>query len=333
VKLKLKSCPKCNGDVMVDRDEHGWYEHCMQCGHMRDIESLIKSHEQHCEREKPEPGPMGKQTTEVSIFSYQPLPQEGILHSFYESPVEAHEQKCEREKPELGPMRKQTTKVSIFSYQPLLQEGILHSLSRTEDIQVISQTKATDKEPIVKTVPPDIAIVDVDGPSDSGSSLVRRLKQHFPSVSIIVLTSHPSDDQLFQALENRVAAYLSKEINGDQLANMVRRAAHGEYPMNESLSSRPQLAGKILNQFQELSGKTEVETLIAPLTARETEILNYVAQGYSNKQIAAELTISEQTIKNHIASIMVKLNARARTQAVVIAAQQGFISIECRGLR
>jgi DNA-binding NarL/FixJ family response regulator len=126
----------------------------------------------------------------------------------------------------------------------------------------------------------------------------------------------------------QVAAYLSKEINGDQLADMVRRVARGEYPINESLSSRPELAGKILNQFQGLSGKTEVETLISPLTARETEILNYVAQGYSNKQIAAELSISEQTIKNHVASIMLKLNANARTQAVVIAVQQGLISID-----
>ncbi|MBA7670691.1 Transcriptional regulatory protein DegU [subsurface metagenome] len=137
-----------------------------------------------------------------------------------------------------------------------------------------------------------------------------------------------TDDQLFQAIENQVAAYLSKEINGDQLADMVRRVARGEYPINESLSSRPELAGKILNQFQALSGKTEVETLISPLTARETEILNYVAQGNSNKQIAAKLSISEQTIKNHVASIMLKLNANARTQAVVIAVQQGLISID-----
>jgi len=103
--------------------------------------------------------------------------------------------------------------------------------------------------------------------------------------------------------------------------------AHGEYPINENLSSQPELAGKILSQFQELSRKTEEEALIARLSTRETEVLNYVAQGYSNKQIAAKLDISEQTIKNHVTNIMMKLNARARTQAVVIAAQQGLISI------
>ena len=225
-------------------------------------------------------------------------------------------------------MNEQQIKVCTFSQQPLFQEGILWALSGVEDIQIIGQAKVTDKALIIEVMPPDVVIVDIDVSPDSSLSLAHRLKQRSPSVGIIMLTSSPSDDQLFQAIENQVAAYLSKEINGDQLADMVRRVARGEYPINESLSSRPELAGKILNQFQALSGKTEVETLISPLTARETEILNYVAQGYSNKQIAAKLTISEQTIKNHVASIMLKLNANARTQAVVIAVQQGLISID-----
>ncbi len=225
-------------------------------------------------------------------------------------------------------MNEQQIKVCTFSQQPLFQEGILSALSGIEDIQIIGQAKVTDKGLIIEVMPPDVVIVDIDVSPDSSLSLAHRLKQRSPSVGIIMLTSSPSDDQLFQAIENQVAAYLSKEINGDQLADMVRRVARGEYPINESLSSRPELAGKILHQFQGLSGKTEVETLISPLTARETEILNYVAQGYSNKQIAAKLTISEQTIKNHVASIMLKLNANARTQAVVIAVQQGLISID-----
>ncbi len=225
-------------------------------------------------------------------------------------------------------MNEQQIKVCTFSQQPLFQEGILSALSGIEDIQIIGQAKVTDKALIIEVMPPDVVIVDIDVSPDSSLSLAHRLKQRLPSVGIIMLTSSPSDDQLFKTIENQVAAYLSKEINGDQLADMVRRVARGEYPINESLSSRPKLAGKILNQFQGLSGKTEVETLISPLTARETEILNYVAQGYSNKQIAAELSISEQTIKNHVASIMLKLNANARTQAVVIAVQQGLISID-----
>lgn len=222
----------------------------------------------------------------------------------------------------------QKIKVCTFSQQPLFQEGILSSFSGVEDIQIIEQAKVTDQALIVEVMPPDVVIVDTDNSADSSISLIRRLKQRLPSVGVIMLTTNPSDEQLFRAIEDRVAAYLSKEIIGDQLAEMIRRVARGEYPINESLSSRPELAGKILNQFQELSVKTEAEALIAPLTTRETEVLNYVAQGYSNKQIAAKLDISEQTIKNHVASIMIKLNANARTQAVVIAVQQGLISLD-----
>ena len=225
-------------------------------------------------------------------------------------------------------MGKQKIKVCTFSQQPLFQEGMLNALSGMEDIQIIGQAKVTDQTLITEVMPPDVVVVDLDGSTDSSLSLAHRLKQRLPSVGIIMLTSSPSDAQIFQAIENRAAAYLSKEIIGDHLADTVRRVARGEYPINESLSSRPELAGKILSQFQELSSKTEAETLIAPLTTRETEVLNYVAQGYSNKQIAAKLNISEQTIKNHVASIMIKLNANARTQAVVIAVQQGLISID-----
>jgi len=227
-------------------------------------------------------------------------------------------------------MDKQKIKICTFSQQPLFQEGILHTFSSMEDMQIIGQAKVTDQALIIEVMPPDVAIVDIDAPSDSGLSLAQRLRQRLPSVGIIVLTSSPSDDQLFQALETQVAAYLSKEVNADQLADIVRRVAGGEYPIHECLSNHPGVAGRMLSQFQELSGKTEVETLISPLTTRETEVLNYVAQGYSNKQIAAKLDISEQTIKNHVASIMLKLHANARTQAVVIAVQQGLISIDSR---
>ena len=201
-------------------------------------------------------------------------------------------------------------------------------LSKMGDVQIMGQAKVTDKTLVIEVMPPDVVIVDIDAPSDSGLSLAYRLRQLIPSVGVITLTSFPSDDQLFQALEMQVAAYLSKEVSDDHLANMVRRVARGENPIHESLSKQPKVAGRILRQFQELSGKTEVETLVSTLTVRETEILNHIAQGYSNKQIAVKLNISEQTTKNHVASILLKLNANARTQAVVIAVQKGLISID-----
>ena len=119
---------------------------------------------------------------------------------------------------------------------------------------------------------------------------------------------------------------LNKETTPDQLIDTIRRVAHGQYPINESLITRPSVANKVLQQFQELS--LQSETVISPLTRRETEVLDYIAQGYLNKQIAAELDISEQTIKNHVTSILRKLNANARTEAVVLALKQGIITLD-----
>ena len=190
--------------------------------------------------------------------------------------------------------------------------------------------KVTDKVLLtIEVMPPDAVIIDLDAPADSGLSLAHQLKQMIPNIGIVALTSNPSDDQLLQALEKQVAAYLSKEtVTSNYLADIIRRVVRGEYPINENLSGQPEVAGKILHHFEELAGKKEAEALISPLTARESEVLNYVAQGQSNKQIALELNISEQTIKNHIASIMMKLNANARTEAVVIALKKGIISID-----
>ncbi len=179
----------------------------------------------------------------------------------------------------------------------------------------------------IDTSPPDVALVDIDAPADSGLKLARRIKQRLPNIGVVVLTSNSDDAQLFQALKAQAVAYLSKEVTADELVDVIRRVARGEHPINESLTARPKLAEQVLQQFQELSWRSEAEGFISPLTPREKEILNYIAQGYLNKQIAAELDISEQTIKNHVTSILRKLNANARTEAVVIAIKQGLISI------
>ena len=144
---------------------------------------------------------------------------------------------------------------------------------------------------------------------------------------MIFLTSNPDANQPFLALKAQAVAYLSKEVTAAQLIETVRRVSRGEHPINEALTSRPRVAEHVLQQFQELSSRSEAEAFISPLTPREIEILRYIAQGFLNKQIAAELGISEQTIKNHVTSILRKLNANARTEAVVVAIKQGLIKI------
>ena len=220
------------------------------------------------------------------------------------------------------------TQVIIISQQLLFRQGIELALSAMKDVTISATAEVNDEVlSIIDTLPPDVALVDIDALNDSGLKLARKIKQRLPTIGVIVLTSNPEDAQLFQALKAQAVAYLSKEVNPDELIHTIRRVARGEHPINENLTSRPKLAEQVLHQFQELSWRSETEGFIAPLTPREMEILNYIAQGYLNKQIAAELDISEQTIKNHVTSILRKLNANARTEAVVVAIKQGLISL------
>lgn len=218
--------------------------------------------------------------------------------------------------------------VIIISQQVFFRQGIEHSLSRVRDINISATAEVSDEVlSIIDNLPPDVALLDIDTPTDAGMKLARRIKQRLPTIGVAVLTSSPDDAQLFQALKAQAVAYLSKEVTASELVNTIRRVSRGEHPINESLTTRPKLAEQVLHQFQELSLRSEAEPFIAPLTPREMEILQYIAQGYLNKQIAAELDISEQTIKNHVTSILRKLNANARTEAVVVAIKQGLISL------
>ncbi len=225
-------------------------------------------------------------------------------------------------------MKRNKIQVFILSQQFLLRQGIEHSLSSVEDIEISGAADLNGGAlSTIDTLPPDVALVDIDAPSNNGLTLARKIKQRSPNIGVIVLTSNASDAQLFQALKAQASAYLEKEVTAEQLVDTIRRVARGEHPINEGLTTRPKVAEQVLQQFQELSQRYEAEAFISPLTARETEILDYIAQGYLNKQIAIKLGISEQTIKNHVTSILRKLNANARTDAVVVAIKQGLISI------
>lgn len=225
-------------------------------------------------------------------------------------------------------MEAEKIQVFIISQQSMFRQGVQYSISNIPDITVAGTSDINEGLlTIVDNIPPDVALLDIDGSSDAGIKLARKIKQHSPSVAIIILASNPNDEQLFEVLKGQAASYLNKETSSDNLIDTIRRVARGEHPINESLTTRPKVAEQVLLQFQELSRRDETEAFMSPLTPREMEILKYIGQGLLNKQIALELGISEQTIKNHVTSILRKLNANARTEAVVLALKQGLISI------
>jgi DNA-binding NarL/FixJ family response regulator len=218
--------------------------------------------------------------------------------------------------------------VFILGQPSFFRQGVEHSLSLMADIEISGAGEVNDELlSVMDNLPPDVAVVDIDAPGDGGLAITRQLKQRLPNIGIIALTSNYNDVQLFQALKAHAAACLSKEITAEQLVEAVRRVARGEHPINESLITHPILADQVLRQFQELSRQSEAQHFMSPLTPREMEVLDYIAQGFMNKRIAVKLGISEQTIKNHITSILRKLNANARTEAVVVAIRQGLIKL------
>jgi len=220
-------------------------------------------------------------------------------------------------------------RVFIADQQPLFRRGIASALSSATDMEVCGDASLNDN--LVSTIEAaaaDVVLLDIVHPSLAGLEVARHLKQYLPTVAIVLLTPQPDDNQLFQAIKARVSAYLNREATADELLTAIRQVAAGQYPINESFISNPNVAERILNQFRDLSWGKGVEPLTSPLTPRETEVLNYMAQGYLNKQIASILSISEQTIKNHVTSILRKLDANVRTEAVVTALRKGYISLE-----
>lgn len=219
-------------------------------------------------------------------------------------------------------------KVVIADNQPLYRKGIRSTLTQLPDIEICGEV-SSDKELMANlaNLQPDVLLLDTDLSSDHITETARAVKQQMPTVSVVLMTPNPNDDELFDAIRSRASGYLKRDVSLDELVSTIRKAAAGQHPINETLLSQPQAAKHVLEKFQDLSWGQGVESFISPLTPRETEILSYMAQGYFNKQIAAKLSISEQTIKNHITSILRKLDANARTEAVVTALKRGIITL------
>lgn len=221
------------------------------------------------------------------------------------------------------------TRVLIVDDHPLFRVGVRTGLQAYPDLHVIGEAaSATIALDTADTALPDLVLLDAQLRADNALDLTRQLKRRHPQMLVVIMTRIEDDEQLFQAIRSGAAAYLSKDIEAEELARALRKVASGEYLINDSVLSRPHVASRVLHQFQELSVLDESEEgVFSPLTAREIEILDYVAQGNSNKEIAFQLRISDQTVKNHITSILRKLAVNDRTQAVIFALRHGWIKL------
>jgi two-component system response regulator DegU len=224
-----------------------------------------------------------------------------------------------------------TINLLIVDDHPLFRQGVRFSLQDESDIKLIGDVSSAEEAlEFINVTTPDVVLVDLNLPKMSGLDLTRTIHRTYPRMGAIILSMHESDDHAFNALRAGAAAYYSKEISSVQLAQAIRRVAHGEYVINDVIFDEPKVAQRILTQFRNLNREiiTDADvdfSLFSPLSEREIEVLEKIAAGQSNKEIAEGLGISTQTVKNHISSILRKLSLNDRTQAVIYALRRGWI--------
>src|SRR6185503_3113865 len=227
-----------------------------------------------------------------------------------------------------------SVKLLIVDDHPLFRQGVRSALSIYDDIEIVADTSSGEEAITwLAAAPPNrepsVVLVDLNLPGISGLELTRHLRHQYPSLGVVMLSIHEGDEHAFNALQAGAADYRSKEINPRDLADIVRRVARGEYVINDVVE-KPKVASRLLSQFRSLpldySSSPEAEfALFQPLSDREIEVLERIAAGGSNKEIADTLKISTQTVKNHISSILRKLSLNDRTQAVLYALRRGWI--------
>jgi DNA-binding NarL/FixJ family response regulator len=225
----------------------------------------------------------------------------------------------------------ETIKVIVVDEQPLFRQGICSTLEQMGDCVIIG--KSTDAEEILelsRTANPDVVLIDAGLTTADPLEIARQMRHLAPQMAIMILTPSDDEERLFQSIKVGAAAYYTRNITPEELVDAVRRVSHGEYLINDDVLSKPQLASRVLKSFRELAVEEEgavTKDLYSPLSSREVEILDYIARGNSNKEIAKSLRISDQTVKNHITSILKKLSVNDRTAAVVHALRHGWIKM------
>jgi DNA-binding NarL/FixJ family response regulator len=219
--------------------------------------------------------------------------------------------------------RREPIRVVVVDDQELFRRGLIMLVAAEDDIDVVGEASDGDEaaELAAATVP-DVVLMDVRMPRRSGIEACRNIKQVAPSAKIIMLTVSDEEADLYDAIKNGASGYLLKDASIDQVAQAIRVVADGQ-----SLIS-PSMAAKLLEEFKSISkvgGKPDV--ILPRLTDRELEVLNLVARGLNNREIARELFISENTVKNHVRNILEKLQLHSRMEAVMYAVREKLLDI------
>jgi len=214
-------------------------------------------------------------------------------------------------------------RILIADDHAFVREGTRRILEQEPDLEVVAE--AGDGEEAVKLscdLKPDVVLVDVAMPRLDGIEATRRIKAQCPAVAVLVLSAYDDDQFIFGLLEAGAAGYLLKSVRGLEIVDAIRAVHAGESVLH------PSVARKVLNRFAGVSGKQRDKKSLDLLTEREMEVLRMVTKGLSNKDIADGLCLSVRTIQGHLANIFNKLRVSSRTEAVVHALKEGWVTLD-----
>jgi len=203
-------------------------------------------------------------------------------------------------------------RILVIDDHPMIRAGLTATIGPEPDMTVVALA-STGKEGVeqYRLHQPDVTLMDLKMPVMGGVEAIRGIRREFPSAKIIVVSTYEGDEDIYRALEAGAITYLLKDMLAEKMVEMIREVAEGGRPIPPDVAQR--LTGRM---FQ------------AVLTNREVEVLRLVARGMRNKEIAAELNISDETVQGHVKNILAKLAVHDRTEAVAVAIRRGIVHID-----
>jgi two-component system, NarL family, response regulator DevR len=206
------------------------------------------------------------------------------------------------------------TRVFLLDDHEIVRRGLRELLEAEEDLVVVGEAgTAADALIRVPATRPDVAVLDVRLPDGDGIEVCREIRSRHPEVQCLMLTSFSDDEALFAAIMAGAAGYVLKQVRGNDLIEGVRRVGRGESLIDPSLTAR------VLDRLRE--GPAEEDELVAQLTPQERKLLDLLAEGLTNRQIAERMFLAEKTVKNYVSNLLAKLGMGRRTEAAVYAAR------------
>jgi len=204
-----------------------------------------------------------------------------------------------------------TIRVFLLDDHEIVRTGLRSLLDAEEDVEVVGEA-STAAEALARIPPtrPDVAILDVRLPDGSGIEVCREVRSSSPEVACLMLTSYADDEALFAAVMAGASGYVLKQVGASSLVADVRKVAAGESLLD------PDLTERVLERIRH---QPDEDPLLSTLTAQERRILDLVADGQTNRQIAAALFLAEKTVKNYVSNLLSKLGMERRTQAATYA--------------